>query len=228
MLETNVESLCDPMRVCLEVFREPEVAKLMTPLFSYHRSSYEHSVCVASRIAQAFYPFLSYDKLKLAVRAAFLHDIGKEDIPKQILDKPAPLSNIESLEIQQHPRRGFDMIREAGLEEAAKIIIGHHEIGNGNGHYPRKHARIEPSDEGRYIHLITTMLAIADQFDAARQNRAYKGVEEREMIAQGLRAIIPLKHHFLIKAVYGSSLTSPINGSPDPAIRYMLSGPSVN
>lgn len=100
--------------------------------------------------------------------AAFLHDIGKIGIAKEILLKPGKLNTIERTIIESHSHIGNVITRkELGKIRAAKFIRDHHEDWNGTG-YPRRLTGEEISIQGRIIR-------ICDSFDAMTYDlRDYK------------------------------------------------------
>ncbi|MHB8757788.1 MAG: HD-GYP domain-containing protein, partial [Bacillota bacterium] len=69
---------------------------------------------------------------------ALLHDVGKTQIPEEILNKPGVLSAGEFEEVKKHPTYGFEIVRrQDGLSSlSAHVAYQHHERSNGEG-YPR-------------------------------------------------------------------------------------------
>jgi putative two-component system response regulator len=124
--------------------------------------------------------------MKMIVRAAPLHDIGKVGIPDHILRKPGRLSAEEFETMKTHAQIGSDAIalamqrvkdadqsayRSLGtplafLEVARQIARSHHERWDGLG-YP-DHLK------GEAIPLAARIMALADVFDALTTRRAYK------------------------------------------------------
>jgi len=90
---------------------------------------------------------------------AMLHDVGKIDMPAEILCKPAPLSDDEWNVMRTHPQVGYDLIRKLpNLAAAAEIVLAHHEAFDGSG-YPNRLRRDE-------IPLGARILTIADSYDS--------------------------------------------------------------
>jgi len=90
---------------------------------------------------------------------AMLHDVGKIDMPTEILSKPAPLSEAEWNVMRTHPKVGYDLVRKLPqLEHAAEIVLAHHEAFDGSG-YPN---RLKGTD----IPLGARILTIADSYDS--------------------------------------------------------------
>ncbi|WP_021593261.1 HD-GYP domain-containing protein [Actinomadura welshii] len=99
--------------------------------------------------------------------AGMLHDIGKLGVPTKILRKDGPLTEEEFTEIQFHPMRGLEIVREIGfLDEALAGIMHHHEKMNGRG-YPLGLAGDEIPEFARVI-------GVADAFDVMTSTRPYR------------------------------------------------------
>ena len=102
------------------------------------------------------------------VFAASLHDIGKIGIPDHILLKPGKLDEDEFGRIRKHPEWGWTAIRNVnGFEEAALLILHHHERLDGEG-YPGWL-------RGTEIPMGSRLIAVADSYDALTTNRPYWG-----------------------------------------------------
>jgi putative two-component system response regulator len=90
---------------------------------------------------------------------AMLHDVGKIDMPTEILCKPAPLNDAEWDVMRTHPQVGYDLVRKLPhLAGAAEIVLAHHEAYDGSG-YPH-------GLKGQDIPLCARILTIADSYDS--------------------------------------------------------------
>ena len=99
--------------------------------------------------------------------AALLHDIGKIGIPDYILNKQGKLTEDEFQTIKQHPVMGAKILHNVdSLKDISNIIRYHHERYDGKG-YP------ESLKYGN-IPLESSILSIADSFDAMTTDRPYK------------------------------------------------------
>ncbi len=132
-----------------------------------------------------FYSRLLADKLNLnkedkmtLVYGAYMHDIGKINISKEVLIKKMPLTNEEWNMLKQHPQNGVDIIKPvASLQRIAPLILHHHEKYDGTGY---------PSElKGEAIPYLARVLTVVDCFDAMTSNRPYnkrktydEGIEE--------------------------------------------------
>lgn len=104
-------------------------------------------------------------KLRLG---SLLHDIGKKDIPEDVLNKKTPLTTEEWHLIQMHPVFGWKRVLAVGLDDVVKqIILGHHVWANGCGGYPSCLRDLVPC-------LLTQITSVADVADAMISDRPYR------------------------------------------------------
>ena len=99
------------------------------------------------------------------ILAAIFHDIGKVNIPNDIVNKAAKLTHEEYQIMQKHPFESYQILKKEFNEEVALIAYHHHETLDGQG-YPLKLTADKLSIEDR-------ILAIADVFDALTSDRCY-------------------------------------------------------
>jgi putative nucleotidyltransferase with HDIG domain len=99
--------------------------------------------------------------------AAILHDIGKIGISEKILNKPGKLTQEEFLRIQEHPEKGYTILKPIEqLNESLSAIRHHHERYDGTGY---------PSGlKGEEIPLYARIIALADTYDAMTSARSYR------------------------------------------------------
>lgn len=141
---------------------------VLTTLDARDPYTYEHSFRVAlfsDLIARELrLPGALQQRLHVAAQ---LHDIGKIAIADQVLNKAGRLDRDEMVEIQRHPRIGYNiLVRLPTFHEVATIVLHHHERYDGNG-YPERLA-------GAAIPLESRIIAVADAFDAMTSNRPYR------------------------------------------------------
>jgi putative nucleotidyltransferase with HDIG domain len=106
--------------------------------------------------------------------AGLLHDLGKVNVPQDILNKPGKLTDEERMIMQQHPVAGAKLIIESGrrLDLAAAVAHEHHIMINGHG-YPKRHY-------DRDCHKASKVVHVCDVFDALRTRRPYRDAWESE------------------------------------------------
>jgi HD-GYP domain-containing protein (c-di-GMP phosphodiesterase class II) len=109
--------------------------------------------------------------------AALLHDIGKLEIPEQILTKPGALTDDEMEVMRTHPAIGERLMRsEPELASAASFVRSHHERHDGRG-YP-------DGLRGNQIPLEVGIISTCDAFDAMCHTRHYRqGMGQEKAIA---------------------------------------------
>lgn len=121
--------------------------------------------------------------IALISNAAALHDIGKIEIPEEILNKPGKLTCEEFEIMKTHSALGagmLDKLRFGNDEELVKyarqICRWHHERWDGNG-YP-DHLK---EDE---IPIAAQIVSLADVYDALVSERVYKPAYSHEQAIQ--------------------------------------------
>lgn len=99
--------------------------------------------------------------------AGIVHDVGKIQIPAEILSKPGRLSEIELSMIKQHPLSGYEILKGIDFPwPIAQIVLQHHERMDGSG-YPQ-------GLKGDAILLESRIIAVADVVEAMASHRPYR------------------------------------------------------
>ncbi len=120
---------------------------------------------------------LNNDKVENIGFASLFHDVGKMNIPDEILKKPDKLTEDEMNCVKEHPGSGYIMLQETYYKEISKIVKQHHERLDGSG-YPEG---LKDDD----IMLEAKIIGIADAFDAMTTNRPYrKAMTSKEAIEE--------------------------------------------
>jgi putative nucleotidyltransferase with HDIG domain len=98
---------------------------------------------------------------------AFLHDVGKTEVPEEILNKPGRLTDGERQIMERHTIVGDEMLSATEFPwDIRPMVRSHHERWDGRG-YPDGLAA-----EG--IPLSARVLHVADVFDALTSTRSYR------------------------------------------------------
>ncbi len=100
-------------------------------------------------------------------KAALVHDLGKIEVPAELLSRPGRLSPFEFRLVQVHAEAGFRILSKIHLPwPLAEIVYQHHERLDGSG-YPRGLKGEEILPEARII-------AVADVVEAICSHRPYR------------------------------------------------------
>ncbi|WP_341200851.1 HD-GYP domain-containing protein [Planomicrobium okeanokoites] len=118
--------------------------------------------------------------------ASILHDIGKINIPEEVLNKPGKLTNEEFDMIKKHPGDGADMLRKTAYKKLADIVEQHHERINGRG-YPFG----LKADE---ILLEAKIIGVCDTFDAMTEDRSYRKAYTSEYAMEEIRNLSGIQY----------------------------------
>ncbi len=100
--------------------------------------------------------------------AGLLHDVGKTQIPIDVLTKPGKLTDSERALMNDHPAAGARILLETAedLDLAVVVAYEHHIMLNGGG-YPTLHFP-------RPCHRASTLVHVCDVYDALRTKRPYR------------------------------------------------------
>lgn len=140
--------------------------------------TFKHSVDVASMamIIAKQYGMSNKDVYQIGV-AGLLHDLGKTEIPNEILNKPAKLTEEEFALMKTHPVLGYNLLKEKPnmVSEILLGVLQHHEKIDGGG-YPL-------GLESPRICPYAKIIAVADIYDALVTERPYKkGFSPRDAV----------------------------------------------
>ena len=151
------------------------------------RYTYMHSDRVAQysvKIARKLR--VNANLLNRLTESAYLHDIGKVNIPEEVLNKPAKLTKEEFDLIKKHPEDGAKMLEGTMYESLMPILLQHHERLDGSG-YPNG-----LTDEE--ILLEAKIIAVSDTFDAMTEDRAYRNAFTAEYALNEIKQLSGTKY----------------------------------
>ena len=110
---------------------------------------------------------LSEDRVKMIHMAGLIHDIGKINVPAEILSRPGKLNAIEFSLIKIHPETGYNILSKVDFPAPiAQIVYQHHEKMDGSG-YPLMIS-------GDQIILEARIITVADVVEAMAGHRPYR------------------------------------------------------
>jgi len=141
---------------------------LVTTLDGQDRYTHGHSERVAHfSVMVADDLGFTEEELQELILAAYLHDIGKVGIDREIIRKEGSLSPSEKIILRSHPQRGVKIVEPLGLSLLTQNVIRyHHESWNGSG-YPN-------GLKEEQIPLAARIVRVADAYDAMISHRPYR------------------------------------------------------
>jgi HD-GYP domain-containing protein (c-di-GMP phosphodiesterase class II) len=155
--------------ISASVMRNPGALVSLARLKTKDDYTYLHSVAVCGLMISLGRELgLPESETREIGLAGLVHDLGKADIPDEILNKPGKLTEREFDLIKNHPTAGHRMLLEGdGVGNIPlDVCLHHHEKIDGSG-YPDQLS-------GDAISLYAKMGAVCDVYDAITSNRAYK------------------------------------------------------
>jgi len=141
---------------------------LVAKLLNKNKQVLKHGTRVA-KFSCAIAKELKYcdDGIEQICLAAFTHDIGKIQLPVEIVSKPGALDGNEIAIIRKHPELGYRLLLDVKLDNiASDVALQHHERLDGLG-YP---FGLRAKD----INPVSRIIAVADVIDAMFSPQVYR------------------------------------------------------
>ncbi|MGE5842877.1 MAG: HD-GYP domain-containing protein [Deltaproteobacteria bacterium] len=164
--------------VCAIVARLAVGRELFEPIremknFDDYTFTHALNVCVlSSALAQALQ--ISDEMVSAIAMAALCHDLGKKEVPKEVLNHNGPLAPEQWLLMQRHPSCGARLLLDIpGVESAnplLPIVAYQHHMGANQSGYPK----VKGNLPRHTLHFASLLVAIADVYDALRTVRPYR------------------------------------------------------
>jgi|GEM_PF-2338516 len=152
-LKTNLDKTVQAMARALEA-RDP-----------YTAGHQERVAKLATAMAREME--LPTEQVEVVRIAASIHDLGKINIPAEILSKPGRLSPTEFELIKSHAQVGYELLKDIEFPwPIARIVRQHHERLDGSGYPDGAH--------GEAILPEAAILAVADVVEAMASHRPYR------------------------------------------------------
>lgn len=167
----NADCCTDLLEQCEALFKSKTTLELFDMLSNMRNLEdpiYSHSLNVGL-IARSIGKWLHLSKndLNTLTLAGLLHDIGKTQIPEEILNKPGKYTDEEFATMKTHPLLGKKILNGKGFDSRIlAATLQHHERSDGSG-YPRGLMEDEIDD-------FAAIIAIADVYDAMTSARAHR------------------------------------------------------
>jgi HD-GYP domain-containing protein (c-di-GMP phosphodiesterase class II) len=166
--------------------KQPGILRTFATISNKDYSTVIHSVNVmALTLGYCFFSGISLRETKLLGLSALLHDVGKSEIPSDILQAPRKLSAAEFEIMKAHPSIGSRLIKEINRfsEDIALGALEHHEKIDGSG-YPGGLLKI--SFSGQIIGIIDCYEALTNEDRPYR--RAMDPLETLKLIKSDVEA----------------------------------------
>jgi putative nucleotidyltransferase with HDIG domain len=156
--------------ITMHLIDDEEMVWAMVATMQKHMATHTHALntAVYGIVLARFAKLGPAEAIRDVARGGLLHDIGKNRVPRTVLDKPSGLDPAEWQLMRTHVKAGYEMVvRALGYPPAyAHIIAEHHERCDGSG-YPAGRAAAG-------IALDSQLVAIVDAFDALTSRRPYR------------------------------------------------------
>jgi putative nucleotidyltransferase with HDIG domain len=139
-----------------------EIVEIRDPYLIGHQQRVSQ---LATAIAQEMK--LPQDKIEGMRFASLVHDVGKVNLPTEIVSKLNKLSEVEFNLVKNHPRIGYKILKKVDFPwPIAEIVFQHQEKINGSG-YPR-------GLKGDEICIEAKILGVANVVEAMSSSRSYR------------------------------------------------------
>jgi putative nucleotidyltransferase with HDIG domain len=156
--------------ITLHLIEDEEMVWAMVATMQKHLATHTHAIntAVYGIVLARFMQLGPADTIRDVARGGLLHDIGKNRVPRTVLDKPSALDGSEWQVIRTHVKSGHDMIiRALGYPPSyAHIVAEHHERCDGSGYPAGRSAAGIPLD--------AQVVGLVDAFDALTTRRPYR------------------------------------------------------
>ena len=184
ILVTEVMDMVESMLITTDAFL------LLTKLKTKDNYTYTHLIS-SSILATAFGKEigLKLEELQELALGCMLFDIGKIELPQEIVLKTSPLSDAEQKLVREHVNHSIEILTRMNNIPKSVIDIArdHHERFNGSG-YPY-------GKQGRQIPLFAQIAGIVDCYDAMTSERIFKGAYSHDQAVRDLYARANIDFH---------------------------------
>lgn len=168
--DENVDAAIDIAREMVQNILENGIEAIdFDSLKNYDDYTFVHSVNVAILASiLGMLMNLGIDDIDDLMIAGLLHDLGKYQIPVDVLNKQGRLMEDEYKLLKTHAQKSYDLIEDrSDIDDKVKrAVLLHHENMDGSG-YPLGLI-------GDKIPMLARILHVADTYDALISDRAYK------------------------------------------------------
>jgi len=164
--DSGEQRLRDSMRATVQA-----LASTMEARDPYTAGHHRRVAALAVAIARAL--DIAPEEVQGIELAAMVHDVGKVQIPAEILTKPGGLTQLEYQLVQTHAQAGYDILKGIDFPWPVADMVGqHHERMDGSG-YPN-------GLRGEAILLGARIIAVADVVETMMNHRPYRAALGQE------------------------------------------------
>ncbi len=167
--EKTHQAMADIVNASIRFFTKKEALRSFSQLISHTYHTYSHSIQVMVLTLSLLQRERHFDKnaLRECGMGALLHDIGKTEIPSEVLNRnPKDMTAYEWDLIRTHPAKGMRICATLPLSQRTlNCIIFHHEKFDGMG-YPGGLG-------GEDIPLEARVLSVCNIYDMLTTDKAY-------------------------------------------------------
>ena len=166
--EKTYQAMQVTVKRCISLLSKEQSLKSLSEFLSHKYHTYSHSLNVMVLTISVLQSLPGMDQATLyeAGLGAALHDIGKTQIPDEVIHKSGPLSQAEWEMMKTHPVRALGICAAMPISHiATNAILFHHERFDGGG-YPGGIA-------GDGIPVYARVLSLCDVYDALTSERPY-------------------------------------------------------
>lgn len=191
----TAENLEEGSGILLDAIRQADVQAWLDVVWTYDDATYQHCLLVAGLTAAFALELALPPTMQHALsQAALIHDIGKAQIPRQILNKAGRLTPAETAVMQSHAAIGYRMLAgQPGFDpRLLDVVRHHHEYLDGSG-YPD---RLLAPQISRMVRIVT----ICDIYAALIERRVYKAPLAPKVALDHLDELGPKLDQPLVKA----------------------------
>lgn len=165
----DVRSAVEP--VVQSVLRNADAFFWISNLRKRDAYQYSHAInCSLLAVALGRHMGFAESVLMHLATGGLLLDVGKSELPQEMLDNPEPLGKTEMVMMRRHVVFSMQILESSGVHnlDVISMVGTHHERYDGSG-YPRQLRRNQ-------IPLFGRMAAVIDSYDAMTSNRPYRQI----------------------------------------------------
>ena len=144
----------------------------LTSIKMYDEYTFAHSVNTAI-LSISLGTYLSFEKSQIAALgvAALMHDIGKVNVPHEVINKPGKLTDEEWQLVKRHPIEGALLLSDVpGVSKLAMVAAFEHHQHNDAFGYPKVDGDLRQ-------HPFSQIVSLADAYEALTAARVYYSVQ---------------------------------------------------